>query len=212
MKIKKTILVLAILITGCSVTPQSRTSSTVYDLGLIRSADSSSIVQMPTWVSLMVADAVSPTWLDSQTIQYRLAYHDPSQSHGYANSRWAASPAALITHRVRSHLASVTQNAVLGAGDGVRTDYILRIGLEEFSQVFDTPDQSRVVVRLRASLVSRGGRQLLSQRNFSIDQETTQPDATGAVHALTIAVDRLTGELTEWIATELVEDGRRAVK
>jgi cholesterol transport system auxiliary component len=106
----------------------------------------------------------------------------------------------------------VTQNAVLGAGDGVRADYILRIGLEEFSQVFDTPDQSRVVVRLRASLVSRGGRQLLSQRNFSIDQETTQPDATGAVHALTVAVDRLAGELTEWIATELVEDGRRAVK
>ena len=58
MKIKKTILVLTILITGCSATLQSRTSSTVYDLGLIRSEDSSSIVRMPTWVSLMVADAV----------------------------------------------------------------------------------------------------------------------------------------------------------
>ncbi|MEK7768668.1 MAG: ABC-type transport auxiliary lipoprotein family protein, partial [Pseudomonadota bacterium] len=162
--------------------------------------------------SLLVAEATAPAWLDSQAIQYRLAYHDPAQTHSYANSRWAAAPAALLTQRIRSRITAVTNSGVVSAGDGVRADYALRLELEEFSQVFDTVEQSRVVVRLRASLVERGTRRLLIQRNFSVEQVAPAADATGAVHALTEAGDRLTGDLIDWLAAKLEEEGKKAAK
>jgi len=205
---KKILLVATMLLTGCAITPQARIAPTVYDLGLMQPTDASAPSGQPLMASLLVAEATAPTWLDSQAIQYRLAYHDPSQTHGYANSRWAAAPAALLTQRIRSRIAVVTNNGVVSASDGVRADYVLRLGLEEFAQVFDTAEQSRVVVRLRASLVERGTRRLLAQRNFSVEQAAPTADATGAVHALTEAGDRLTGDLIDWLAAKLAGEGK----
>ncbi|MEO6824040.1 MAG: hypothetical protein ABI167_04810 [Nitrosospira sp.] len=42
----------------------------------------------------------------------------------------------------------------------------LRLELEEFTQVFDTADRSRPVVRLRASLIKRSTRLLLAQHQL----------------------------------------------
>jgi len=137
--------------------PPAQTPAAVYDFGLQPPAGvpaASAISGQPQpWASLLVAEVAAPAWLDSQAIQYRLAYHDSAQTHSYANSRWAAAPAALLTQRIRSRIAAVTHSGVVSAGDGVRADYALRLELEEFAQVFDTVEQSRAVVRLRASLV-----------------------------------------------------------
>ena len=213
---KKIILFAMMLLTGCAITPHAQIPAAVYDFGLQPPTDvpaASALSGQPQpWASLLVAEVTAPAWLDSQAIQYRLAYHDPAQTHSYANSRWAAAPAALLTQRIRSRITAVTNSGVVSAGDGVRADYALRLELEEFAQVFDTVEQSRAVVRLRASLVERGTRTLLAQRSFSVEQAAPTANATGAVRALTEAGDRLTGDLIDWLAAKLEEEGKKAAK
>ena len=198
------------LLAGCAIAPQSQTPTAVYDFGLQRSSNAT--LQPRLQASLLVADAASPAGLDSPAIQYRLAYHDIAQSHVYANSRWATAPGALLTQRIRSRLAAVTTDGVVSASDGARADYALRLELEEFTQVFDTPDKSRVVIRLRASLVERHSRALLAQQSFNLERPAPTANAAGAVHALTEASDELAGNLIAWLATKLEEEKKKAVK
>lgn len=207
-------LVIAItLLTGCAIAPHAHTPAAVYDFGLQRPTDafgvSTTSDQSRLWTSLLVAEATSPAWLDSQAIQYRLAYHDPAQAYAYANSRWAATPATLLTQRIRSRIAAVTNGGVVSASDGVRADYVLRLELEEFTQVFDTADQSRALIRLRASLVERSPRLLLAQHSFSLEQAAPTANAAGAVQALSETSDRLADSLIDWLTEKLAEEKKK---
>ncbi len=202
---RKLYVLLSIWLAGCTITPQAQTPVAVYDFGLqqVTSTYDTSSQQRQLWTSLLIAEATSPVWLDSQAIQYRLAYRDPTQSYNYANNRWAASPATLLTHRIRNRIAAVTNDKVISTSDSARTDFRLHLELEEFSQVFDAVDKSHVVIRLRASLVHRSSRSLQAQRNFSIKQAAPTANAAGAVQALTESSDKLTEDLIDWLAEEL---------
>jgi cholesterol transport system auxiliary component len=112
-------------------------------------------------------------------------------------SRWAAEPASLIADRLRSRLAAVSRGAVSPAF-GARSDYTLRIELEDFSQQFKAPGQSTVLLRARASLLNSEGRVLIAQRAFEVERPA-QPDAPGAVKALTEATGAFLDELVKWI-------------
>ncbi len=202
---RKLYVLLSIWLAGCTITPQAQTPVAVYDFGLqqVTSTYDTSSQQRQLWTSLLIAEATSPVWLDSQAIQYRLAYRDPTQLYNYANNRWAASPATLLTHRIRNRIAAVTNDKVISTSDSARTDFRLHLELEEFSQVFDAVDKSHVVIRLRASLVHRSSRSLQAQRNFSIKQAAPTANAAGAVQALTESSDKLTEDLIDWLAEEL---------
>lgn len=198
-------LIICLTATGCTIAPQAKTPVSVYDFGLQQSSNTHKmpIQQQELWSSLLISEAKSPIWLDSQAIQYRLAYLDPTQSYTYANSRWAASPATLLTHQIRNHISAVTNDKVISTSDGTRTDFTLRLELEEFSQVFDTVDTSHVVIKLRASLVRRSSRSLKAQRNFNIEQAAPTANAAGAVQALTKTSKQLTENLITWLVEEL---------
>lgn len=202
---RKLYVLLSIWLAGCTIIPQAQTPVAVYDFGLqqVTSTYDTSSQQRQLWTSLLIAEATSPVWLDSQAIQYRLAYRDPTQSYNYANNRWAAAPATLLTHRIRNRIAAVTSDKVISSSDGARADFTLHLELEEFSQVFDAVDKSHVVIRLRASLVHRSSRSLQAQRNFSIKQAAPTANAAGAVQALTESSDKLTEDLIDWLAEEL---------
>jgi cholesterol transport system auxiliary component len=150
---------------------------------------------------ITVAEATAPAWLDSPAILYRLAYRDAAQPRAYAESRWVAPPAALFTVQLRQRLAATTRSGVLAPGDGVRTTTMLRVELQEFSQVFDAPERSRAVVRVHAVLVS-GGR-LLAQTSFSVDRPAPSPDAPGGARALALAADAAIDRLIGWTADTL---------
>lgn len=197
-----------LLLAGCAA-PRTQTPVAIYDFGLQQlseapnASDASSRPRLSE--SLLVAVA-SPAWLDSPAIQYRLAYHDLAQSYIYAGNRWAAAPATLLTQRIKTRIAAVNNDAVVGAGDGARADYALRLELEEFTQVFDATDRSRAVVRIRASLMERSTRLLLAQRSFSTAQTAPTADAAGAVRALTGASDKLIDNLIDWLVEKLPEE------
>ena len=86
--------------------------------------------------------------------------------------------------------------------DGARAEYALRIELEAFSQVFDSSSQSRVVVRMRATVVHVPTQGLRAQRTFVAERPAT-PNAEGASSALGVAADALIEELLPWVAQNL---------
>ena len=150
---------------------------------------------------IAVADTTGPAWLDSPALVYRLAYRDAAQPRAYVESRWVAPPAALFTAQLRQRLVATTRAGVLAPSDGVRTAATLRVELLEFSQVFDAPDRSRAVVRVRAVLVS-GGR-LLGQTSFVVERPAPSADAAGGARALALAADAAIDRLIGWTADTL---------
>jgi cholesterol transport system auxiliary component len=151
--------------------------------------------------AITVADASAPAWLDSPALVYRLAYRDAAQPRAYAESRWVAPPAALFTAQLRQRLVATTRSGVLVPDDGVRTAATLRVELQEFSQVFDAPERSRAVVRVRAVLVADG--RLLAQTSFTLDRSAPSPDAAGGARALALAADAAIDRLIGWTADTL---------
>lgn len=201
------ILAMAIAALGACASIRNPTPVAVYDFGLQpfpaqpSAADARENKQLRT--SLMVADAVAPPWLDSTAIHYRLAYNDPTRFFAYGRSRWASTPAKLLTQRIRTRIAATNEQGVMNTGEGTRADYTLRLDLEEFAQVFDTPSRSNAIVRLRASLVDRTTRYVVSQRSFGVELPAPTANAAGAVKALTEASDQLIESLIGWLEQEL---------
>jgi cholesterol transport system auxiliary component len=116
----------------------------------------------------------------------------------------------LLAQRVKRQIASAGGSAVISNGDGVRADYALRLDLEEFTQVFDAPRESHVIVALRASLIEPGTRTLLAQRSFNMEQPAREANTAGAVAGLTEASDRLIANLIDWLAQELYQAREKA--
>lgn len=183
----------AVMAAGCALGPQ-RQQTDSYDLGppRARAAAGPSIA-----ATLLLPDISAPSWLDGLGIVYRLSYENNARPQAYANSRWVAPPAALLTQRLRSRLAAGAGGIVTG-GDGARADYSLRVELEDFSQSFSDANASRVVLRARASVVRLADRLLVAQRVFTAERPAPTPDARGAVAALGEASDEAIENLVEW--------------
>jgi hypothetical protein len=78
----------------------------------------------------------------------------------------------------------------------------LRLELEEFSQLFDSPQQSTGLLVLRATLTqaSPTGEQLINQRSFTLQRPAPTPDAAGGVQALSEASEAVALEVGDWVA------------
>lgn len=186
------------MLAGCTIGPQTTAPQASYDLGPPRAhANESPLIR----ASLALPSVAPPAWLDNQGIIYRLNYQDAARPQAYANSRWSAPPARLLTYRMRSRFAASSAGIVSG-DDGTRADYVLRVELEDFSQSFDAVNQSRVSVRARATIVNLADRTLLAQRTFAVERAAA-PDAAGAVKALGEAGDALIEDLLAWTAQRL---------
>ena len=193
----------ALLLAGCALGPAQRDAPATYDLGAPRSY---AATQPRIHASLLVHAVTAPAWLDTPAIVYRLNYQDAARQQAYANSRWAAAPAALLTQRLRGRLAADSDGGVMGVGDSARADYTLRVELEDFSQVFDAADASRAVAVARASLVSVAKRTLLAQKSFTVERAAASPDAGGGVRALASAGDEMIEAVATWTAASLARE------
>lgn len=155
--------------------------------------------------AITVADVEAASALDSTAVLYRLAYADVQRLQPYAQARWSMPPAQLLGQRLRGLLGQ--QQPVLREGDGLRVPgkpaQLLRLELDEFSQVFDTPATSVGLVRVNATVVQpdAAGGQLLAQRRFVVQLPAPSADAGGGVRALTGASDQLLAEIVSWLNT-----------
>jgi cholesterol transport system auxiliary component len=78
---------------------------------------------------------------------------------------------------------------------------VLRVQLEEFSHVFDSPTESRGVLRLRCTLLENtaGGERLVAQRSFLLQRPSPSADPAGGVRALTAAADAAALDIAAWL-------------
>jgi cholesterol transport system auxiliary component len=151
--------------------------------------------------SVLVPEVASPEWLDSNAIVYRLAYDDDARTRIYARSRWAAPPASLVTERLR---AAVTASGgqIVPAQNAAHADWVLRVDLEEFSQVFASPDESHAYVRMRATLVRATERKVVAQRTFGSQRAAPSADAVGGTKALAKAAEEVVEGIVAWVGEQ----------
>lgn len=200
---KLVLLALLCPLAACSIGPAPKEAAPAYDLGV---ASAGPAIQPRIKASVLVYSVAAPSWLDSYSIVYRLNYQDPARQLTYANSRWAAPAAALITQRLRTQLASASDGGVLNLADSARADYALRVELEQFDQVFDSAESSRAMVVARASIVSVARRSLVAQKTFSFERSAPSANAEGGVRALAGAGGELVDAIVAWTATSLAQD------
>ncbi len=142
-----------------------------------------------------------PAWLDSSAIVYRLGYAEPSRIREYARARWAGLPSQMIQLRLLQEIGGQQ------VGQG-KAACVLRVEIDEFGQWFDTTQSSRAVLHGRVLWQGRG-RQLLAELPVDIVVPANSPDSAGGVTALSAAVDRLSGRVSEHEA-RLVAMGKLA--
>lgn len=195
--------VLALLLAGCSVIDKPVRAS-VYDFG---PGPLAAVAAAPAGLpALTLAEVDAGAALDSTAVLYRLAYANAQQLQPYAQARWSMSPAQLLRQRLRERIGQ--QRTVLGPEDANPGNdparWVLRVELEEFSQLFSAPAQSTGLVRLRATLVQPGanGDRLVGQRMVVAQRPAASPDAPGGVRALGDATDAAVDELLQWLSQQ----------
>ena len=192
------------LLAGCA-TPDRPVRPTLYDFG--PGATEPAAARQPAQPTLVLADVDASGALDGSAVLYRLAYADANQLRPYAHARWSAPPPQLIRQRLRQQLGreravlDLGESAALARNGGV-APRVLRLDLEEFSQLFESQQQSWGVLRLRATVMDStpAGEKLLAQRSFVSRQPAQTPDAPGGVRALAAATDAAAEEIGQWLA------------
>ena len=189
------------LLSGCS-TLQAPARPVVYDFGPGATAPvpTNRMAPLPP---VVLTEVGAPAALDGTAVLYRLVYADAQQLRPYAQARWSMPPAQLLRQRVREQLGASRQvlaPAELAAGSGLT--FVLRLELEEFSQLFDSPGRSQGLVRVRATLGQTGAAgnvRTLAQQSFVVGHPAPSADAAGGTKALALASDTLIAQLSTWL-------------
>jgi cholesterol transport system auxiliary component len=190
---------------GCAGFVDKPVRATLYDFG--PGQVTSTAPQQQTRAPLVLADVEGAGALESSAVLYRLGYADEHQLRPYGQARWSAPPPQLVRQRLREQIGR--DRVVLNPGEGAalartggQLPRLLRIELEEFSQLFDSPAESVGLLRMRATLLesSPGGEKVLGQRNLVVRRPAATGDASGGVRALSAAVDAAAEELSQWLA------------
>lgn len=188
-----------LMVNSCSILPKDGAAIVTYDFGLPHeNAPDQTAHIAGQWE---VSPVTAPSWLDSPAILYRLAYHNAARLDPYADSRWAAPPAALITLRLRQALSTTGDTPNVNPAQQNGAPNRLRVDLEEFSQVFDAPQSSRVLLRAHVSLTQKNEQIPLRERTFTLERQAQTPDAAGATSALRQTSDEFIDAVLNWLST-----------
>jgi cholesterol transport system auxiliary component len=194
------------LLGGCAL-PDKPTRATMYDFGpgLLATAPGARQTQLPP---LAIDDITTAGGaLDNMAVLYRLGYADDQQLRPYSKARWSMPPPQLVRQRLREQLSqrravfNARESVALNRSQSAALPLLLRLQLEEFSQLFSTPESSVGLIRLRATLVelTPAGEKLLGQRSVVVQRPAPSADAAGGVRALTAATDAAIEELDQWL-------------
>lgn len=181
----------ALLLAGCINLEvggkAGRTNLAYFDLAGAASAGGATLRA----IALRSVDVVAPTWLDVPAMQYRLAYADPARRASFIESRWAAPPPELLQQVLRRQLSGAESR---GAPGPCR----LQIEVDEFVQVFDSPQSSSGLIELRAALLARADAPL-ARKAFRASRPAQSADARGGVAALAAATGDLATAIRDWL-------------
>ena len=179
---------LTLALAGCGGLQLQPRQQAVYDLGL--GERSMPIPALAAELAPAQIVFVTPPWLDSGAMQYRLAWNDPARRRAFAESRWVSAPASM--------LGLVLDRAL--RPDAASGRCRLRVDLDEFVQVFSTAERSEIRIVLRAGLLPPRSDTALASREFSVVEPAPSADASGGAQAFRVGAQRLGAELSDWIS------------
>lgn len=202
----------AISVAGCSALPEPPPRPVLYDFGpgVLPATAAQPAAALP---AIALADVEGAGSADTSTaVLYRLAYADARQRLPYQLARWSLPPAQLVEQDLRTQLgqrrAVLRTEDSLAAARSASTDGlsgsqpdVLRVRLEEFSQVFTSAHESVGLIRLRATLTepTAAGEKLHGQRLFVVQQPARSADAAGGTRALAEASAQVAQQLEQWL-------------
>ena len=166
-----------------------------YDFEPISKEDASNYIQANKIV-INIADISAPSTLDSNDMLYRLQYDNAQLLRAYAQHHWSMPPAQLFAQRLKSRITAAG-GIVVGAADGIADLPILKIELDEFSQIFTNAIQSEAKIALRASIIKKN--KLIAQQYFNLGTASTSADASGGAKAMQVTADRSISAILTWL-------------
>ena len=149
--------------------------------------------------------SMSPAQLLRQRLREHLGLRRAvlNAGEGSASGGPVASVASVATGATgpNSIATPATTSATTPATTSGTPPVLLRVELEEFSQLFESPTASTGLLRLRATALhaSPQGEKLLGQRSFIVQRPAPSADAAGGVRALTAATDAVVEEIEQWL-------------
>lgn len=180
------LLAAGLLTSGCRSLITPPTPFEIYDLGPGYAGNDVPLL-VPSRVEL-----VSPTWLATTAMQYRLDYLPVAPREAYSQSRWAGHPGEMLERLVE---AGLSREATQGSHCRLLLD------LDDFVQRFDEAAHSRSEVAVRARLLAPQRESVLARESFRISVEAPTPDAAGGVEAHRQAATQLVDEVFVWLNT-----------
>jgi cholesterol transport system auxiliary component len=191
-----------VILTSCAL-PDKPSRPQTFDLGPVPT-DTQPVAAVPAAPSaiqpLVLPEIEATQALDSPAMWYRLAFANAQVLTPYTQARWSMPPAQLLRQHLRQHLGA-NRPVTLGLEAMPTAVHVLRIELDEFSQVFDSATTSQGVLRLRATLLQAqvGGEKLLAQRSFSVQTPAPSADAAGGARALMLSSQHMAQQLETWM-------------
>ncbi len=182
---------------GCAMPlPDKPVRPQPYDLGPPLPVAASAA---PTGAPLALGSVESSAAIDGSNIVYRLLYSDGGQQpRPYALARWTMSPPQLVSQRLREAFSATRPVVEPSSGLGAIE---LRVEMDDFAQLFESPNASEGVVRLRVTAIAptaKTGR-LQGQRTFTVRKPAPTADAAGGVAALRAATDEAVSQIVAWV-------------
>lgn len=187
-----TTLLLTVIVAGCANNPTTQVRQ--FDFGPLSTTNLPHDSQNKLQVSL--AEMTIPQALESNAMLYRLQYDNAQQLKTYALHHWSMPPAQLLAQRLKADFAA-NGNDIVASSDGAAKLPVLRIELDEFSQIFTSDSQSHAQISLRATVIKAN--RLLAQRSFQQKVAAATADAPGGARAMQEAADASIAELQTWM-------------
>ena len=139
---------------------------------------------------------------DTQRMAYLVREHEVSY---YGLNQWTDTPARMLHPLLVQALEKTkTWQTVVQMPSTVRGDYQLDTeNLELHQEFFHQP--SRVRLNLRMQLIGLREHRPITTREFTVVEEAPSDDAYGGVIAANRAVDKLLGQISDWLTTCVIE-------
>ncbi len=176
---------LALVLASCAGLPLQPGQMAVYDLGLGQRS-----TLAPALAPAKIA-FVTPPWLASNAMQYRLTWSDPGRRRAFAESRWVSAPASMLGLVLERTLRP----------DAASGRCSLQLELDEFIHVFSTTERSEARIVLRARLLAPRADVALATHEIGVIEPAPSADASGGAQAFRVGAQRLAAELSDWIST-----------
>lgn len=154
---------------------------------------------------LEVAQISMPEWLTGNAMYYRLDYRNDDRLAAYAQSDWIAPPASLLEPILRRALAGGGWRAVVGPRNPATADASLHLRLDDFSQAFTQPGESKGIIDATATLIDSHNDSVIAQKHFHIEVPSSTPDAQGGAKALAEASRKFATQLRRWAQASAAE-------